>query len=86
MFKTALKIGKIRSPREKDLTAFLFLSHFLAPSLEAELRREGGRLGVDFVLSEPLVERVIAEELEQERRAQEAIERGREQIESRKRE
>jgi hypothetical protein len=61
----------------------LIQSHFQAPALEAKIREEARLLGAKTIVNEALIDEVIAEELENGRRAREVIQRGRAQIEAR---
>ncbi len=64
----------------QQLNAFLLQSHFQARLLEDKIRREANRLNIKITIDSPLIEAVIAETQESERRVQEAVARGREQI------
>ncbi len=78
----ALKVSRLK-PGEKAVKEFLFLSHFAAPSIETKIRSEANRLGVKAVLNGNLIDESIREEQEMERRVQQAIEQGRDQLQAR---
>jgi MoxR-like ATPase len=80
-FQAALKV--VKSAREKDQKLFLFLGKFVAPALDRTVRKESDRLGVQAVVNEALIDRAIGDELASDRRAKEAIARGRQEIEAR---
>ena len=73
----------LSSQDKKQLSTFLVLSHFYAPALEKKLRAEADQLQVKIVIDSKLIDEVIAEELANDRKAQEAVLRGREQISAR---
>lgn len=85
-YKAALKIGNITRPSTKETTllnAFLLQSHFMATKLEARIQAEGERLKVKTVIDPELIDQVITEEIENDKKAQEAVNRGKAQIEAR---
>jgi len=87
-FQTVLKTANIASAalstkHKHQLGAFLLQSHFMAPALEAKIRARATQHGINVVINPALIDEVIARELENDRRAQEAVQRGREQIAAR---
>ena len=84
IFETVLKISKMRAnvlnqTHVKELNKFLLLSHFLAPAIELKVKTEATRLGVKTVLNSNLINSVILERKENNRKVQEALERGKKQ-------
>jgi len=88
MFRTILKVSNFErtalSERNKrELNTFLLLSHFLLPAMENNIQEEAQRLGVLTAIDPDLIEQVIEEELENDRKVQEAVARGKAQIKER---
>lgn len=79
-FRTALSVLK---EEEKKLAAFLLRTHFFAPAQIESLLHEAKRLGIRTILDASLIDAVIEEELGNDRKVQEAVERGRAQIQAR---
>ncbi len=79
VFQLAVKISKAKTT-QKEKNAFLFLSHYLMPSLEAQIRIQAAQLGVRTVIDENLIDEVIAEEKENLLKADAAVTRGRGQV------
>jgi ATP-dependent Clp protease ATP-binding subunit ClpA len=85
MFRTILKVSNfertaLSERNRKELNTFLLLSHFLLPAMENNIQEEAHRLGVLTVIDSDLIDHVIAEELENDRKVQEAVARGKAQI------
>lgn len=84
-FKTVIKAAhlnqKALSPRDKNtLTSFLLCSHWLSPALQKRVLSEASRLGVKTAIDSALIDQVIQEELDNEKKARAATERGKQQI------
>ena len=84
-FRTALKVanfakGKLSVQNANQRKAFLLLSHFLAPTLDAQIQAQGKALGVKTVIDTHLIDEVIGEEQENDKKSQAAVERGKKQI------
>jgi hypothetical protein len=87
-FRTVVKTAHIAPAAlstnlKNQLGAFLLQSHYLAPALEARIRARANQSGIKTVINPALIDEVIAKELENDRRAQEAVQRGRDQIAAR---
>jgi hypothetical protein len=86
--KSALKkivnIENSTSPKEKQQLNILSLQmHFQARLLESKVRKDADAFRVKIAIDAPLIDQVIAEEQERKLRVQQAINRGREQLEQR---
>lgn len=87
-FKSVLKVANVEhrhltSENKIDLSRFLLMSHFFAPTLTSVLKSDATSLGVKTTLDEALIDRVITEEQERDRRAQSEITRGESQVRQR---
>lgn len=87
-FRTVLKVANVEQSHlsesdRKNLNRFLLMSHFFAPTLTTKLKDEATTLGVKTTLDAMLINSVIAEEKENEKRAKEEIARGQNQIRER---
>ncbi len=87
-FKTVVKIAHLpenglSTNNQTAFTAFLLFSHFLAPAQEQCVRREATRLGIKTVLNAGLIDQVIQEEIDNEKKVKQAIERGKQQMKER---
>lgn len=87
MLKTVAKVAKLKkepsSLRDQaELNYFLLTSHFLLPTLEKEVEKEAHELGIRVEVTEDLIEEVIGTELENERKAKEAVESGKAHLEA----
>jgi len=85
MYQLAVKIAGAseQALNQKEGSAFLLLSHYLAPKLEATVRAEAARLSVKVVIDDALIAKVIAEEQANIARADAAVVQGRAQIAAR---
>lgn len=87
MLKTVAKIAQwkketLSSRDQEELNHFLLTSHFLLPALEKEVKKEAHELGIRVEITEDLVEEVIGAELDNERKAKDAVERGKAHLDS----
>ena len=86
-FKTVVKIANLKqhavSTNNNSLTSFLLISHFLAPCLEKCVCQEASRLGIKTAIDSTLIDQVIQDELDSEKKAQAATIRGKTQIKER---
>jgi len=87
-FQTVLEVSELAQknllPKDKKkLNGFLLQSHFLTPALEKEIHSAAKRLGVKMIVDSSLIDQVIQEELENDRKVQEMIEKGKQQIAAR---
>ncbi len=87
-YETVVRIQRIASEKlsrreETQVNSFLLQSHYLAPRLEKRIREEAAHLEVNICFNERLIDEVIEEELENQRKAQEMIRKGKRQIEAR---
>lgn len=84
VLKTApLSTENISSSNQKELKSVLFLSHFLAPAMESFVREESNRLGIKTVIDKPLIQSILKEEKENNKKVQAAILHGKTQIRER---
>jgi ATP-dependent Clp protease ATP-binding subunit ClpA len=84
MFRTVLKVSTFQeahlSPaNRKELNSFLLLSHFLSPALETQVRVQAKEIGVKVVIDRALIDEVIQEEVENNKKVAEAVEKGKAQ-------
>ncbi|MBS0620607.1 MAG: AAA family ATPase [Verrucomicrobia bacterium] len=79
--QTILKVAKF-SPN-KELKRFLFLSHYLIPALKTQVTDQAKQLGMDIVINSEMVDAVIKEMLESDRKAEEIIAQGKKHLEAR---
>lgn len=68
MFKNIVKINDLQKAQDDEknkvrLNKFLICNHFLAPTIESQLKSELNRKGVKAVIDQELVNKVIMEEL-----------------------
>jgi ATP-dependent Clp protease ATP-binding subunit ClpA len=87
-FASVLKVSALpqRSLGYRDKRtagAFLLLSHYLAPALEAWIHDEGEKLGVKTLIDPPLIDNVIAEEIDNEARVAKLVEQGKQNLNDR---
>lgn len=81
--ETLRTVLKVNHATRKDLGRFLLLSHFVAPALETKVRSEADQLKLNTLINDALIDEVIREEQENNRKAQQMVQQGREQIASR---
>jgi len=79
----SLGANVLTSNDKKQLNRMLLQSHCLAPMLEAKIRTAASKLGVKIILDSTLIDEVIAEEIANDRKAEAAVQRGREQLSAR---
>ncbi len=88
VFQTSLEFtGRKSSPltekEKRHLAAFLLRTHIFSPLQTSILISKAKKLGIKTIIDAPLIDSVIREEVENERKAAEAIERGKAQIQAR---
>jgi hypothetical protein len=69
---------------KRTLNAFSLQSHFQVPALESRIRQNADALHIKASIGSPLIDEVIAEELDNHNRLQEAIGRGKSNVAARK--
>lgn len=80
-----LQKNALSTKDKKELNAFLLLSHFFAPQMEASVRAQAAKLGVKTVIDPSLIDDVIQEEQENDQKAKQAVNRGKSQLRQRRR-
>lgn len=88
LYETALKTDQIRSntidrKHHKALNLLLVLKYFFEPALKNWIRNESERLHVRAIIDEALINEIINEEKENDRKVREAVERGKNQLAAR---
>jgi ATP-dependent Clp protease ATP-binding subunit ClpA len=85
MFRIAVKASSLQpnalSPKDKsELAALLMLRYFLTPQMEAHVIKQSEELGIQTVVDSTLINAVIREKQENDKKAKLARELGKEQI------
>ena len=82
--QTVVKVAQwnpnLSARQKKELNAFLLLTHFVTPALESQVRTQAVELGIKTIIDEAMVDDVILQEVENNKKVQAAVERGREAL------
>lgn len=70
----------LSAQEKQQVKAFALMSHYLAPAMEKRVRAEAERLGVKTTIDSTLIDEVIADQLESDRRVKEAIAAGKQSM------
>jgi len=81
LFQSVLKVskltpGSLSASSKKEVSSFLLLSYFLGPALDAWAQKEASAVGILSTIDRHLIDTVIADEIENEKRVQRKIEQG----------
>ncbi len=80
---SALAQKNLSSRQKKKLSRFFFETRFLVPALERQIHSEAKRIGAQISIDSKLIGQVIQSELENDKKAQKIVRKGKEQLETR---